>query len=314
MSKLNFAILSALILATATPAVASQKSQIEILCNQVHESQRTGNLPAAIQMPGFWDLLDLMINPASAVGVLELRNGALVELADAVDENSESKLPVILFSPDKSNLPSSKDELYYEYDRYLLQKFRRTIGQKIISSRSVDECITVLNSIRQSEREILQTETTTRDFLQLRDKKIAKKTEQEILDSKKLESRIQVVEISDYTDILEDLKKMDSNKAKLNLLLVLHGSQEGALQDLGGLTLPPSFFSDLSRLNNIASISIYACFPESIVKFYKSDLDRLTENGVKIFLGESQGPLKDLKPVDVGELKYFIQKLVAHLD
>jgi len=118
----------------------------------------------------------------------------------------------------------------------------------------------------------------------------------------------ELVPIESIEEISAYLQTSRDDTRGLDLLFVLHASDEGLLLDASGAIVPRPFFRKLGQDSRINSIAIFSCFPRRVATFYGSAFEQLNASGIQIFFPIEKIHFGEQNTVPLDALDVFIEK------
>jgi hypothetical protein len=121
--------------------------------------------------------------------------------------------------------------------------------------------------------------------------------------------RAVVVPIESIEEASTYLLTLPQDDHALDLLFILHGSNDGLLLDASGSIVPRSFFRSLGQRSfNISSIAIFSCYSTQVANFYGSVFEQLHASGIQLLFPVDKIHFGEQNTVPLNALDVFIEK------
>lgn len=128
-------------------------------------------------------------------------------------------------------------------------------------------------------------------------------------DSRHFYEYAEVVPIDSIEEASTYLQTLQNHTRGLDVLFILHGSDDGLLLDASGSIVPRPFFRKLNESSrSITSIAIFSCYSAQVAKFYGSVFGQLNASGTQIFFPVDKIHFGDQNTVPLNALDVFIEK------
>lgn len=293
---------------------------VKSLCQLLLAPPSSSDTPNPVDQLSYGQLIKYMLNRGEAVDLGVLNQKRIVEWDDpslppGTSEQATNGRRVVIFSlgkkwqADKRDSETIKEVLDDGY--WAAVKLDRDMGG-LKKERTVESCVARAEQFGVTDDTLARSEKLIDAANEVRQEQLERSSFEIARDSQHLYEQAEVVPVDSFEEISEYLKTVRNDTQELDLLLILHGSQEGLLLDASGSIVPRPFFKNMSQglphPLKIKSIAVFSCFPEQVAKFYGSAFEQLNAAGTQLFFPIDKVHFGEQNTVPLGSLDVFMEK------